>query len=221
MLALDSLGPDRIRDYGYVIIEHDGHHYSRFPIGTSLLATPFVFVANLCGLDLREYSNERLLQVLILALVAVADVALLAAPDGRLARARCRALRGALVVVASRAAPRLLPAADRARSEIGATHNFCTLTLASAHALPSSVLRRAAVPALILARSGVAVLRAVLRAACTLQVRARAAARHRTQQRTTESCERRAHGVRAPRPLTNHTLIVEDAALPNGGRSRA
>jgi hypothetical protein len=143
-LAMDSLGPERLRDYGYVFGEHGGHYYSRFPLGTSLLATPFVFVARLLGLDLREYENERLLQVLLVALVAAADVALLV----RLARfwlAPGWALAAAAVVWFG---------SSLASTQVTAlwSHDFATLLALVALVLGLGAAReRAPVPALAIA----------------------------------------------------------------------
>lgn len=76
-LALDSIGPERIADYGSVLMQYRGHTYSAFPVGTSLLAIPFVALANAAGLDMSEYTSERLGQVIIAALVAAAELTLL------------------------------------------------------------------------------------------------------------------------------------------------
>lgn len=76
---LDSLGADRMREYGYVFVERNGHYYSRFPLGSTLVSLPVVALATLGGVDLRSYANERLFQVLIAAGIAVATVSLLAA----------------------------------------------------------------------------------------------------------------------------------------------
>jgi hypothetical protein len=76
-LALDSLGAERIAHYGSVFMQYRGHTYSAFPVGTSLLAIPFVALANAAGVDMAEYTGERLGQVIIAALVAVAELALM------------------------------------------------------------------------------------------------------------------------------------------------
>jgi hypothetical protein len=76
-LALDALGAERIREYGTVLMHRGGHTYSAFPLGTSLLATPFVLLATGVGLELSQYHNERLLQVLLVAVISVAEVMLL------------------------------------------------------------------------------------------------------------------------------------------------
>lgn len=69
-IRLDDLGADELARHGYAIGYHDGHAYDRFPLGTSLLSTPFVAVANLFGQDARTAANP--LQAGIAASVIVA-----------------------------------------------------------------------------------------------------------------------------------------------------
>ncbi len=76
-LELSSLGPDRLRDYGYLIEEKRGRFYSLFPIGTSLLVAPIVLVAERLGADFRDYEQERAGQTLLAAAIAFGCVLLL------------------------------------------------------------------------------------------------------------------------------------------------
>ncbi len=57
--------------------EVNGHTYYAFPIGTSLLALPFVGVANLVGADMREDFHEDVMHALLRALLAAVAFVLL------------------------------------------------------------------------------------------------------------------------------------------------
>jgi hypothetical protein len=76
-LELSSLGPDRLRDYGYLIEERQGRYYSLFPIGTPLLVAPVVLVADRLGADFGDYEQERAGQTLLAAAIACGCVLLL------------------------------------------------------------------------------------------------------------------------------------------------
>jgi hypothetical protein len=78
-LALDSLGTEKLRDYDYVLTRANGHFYSRFPLGSTIAALPAAALATAAGLDLSLYENERLIQVLLAAGIAVGNVLLLTA----------------------------------------------------------------------------------------------------------------------------------------------
>jgi hypothetical protein len=75
--TLDRLSPEAKRDAAHVLIEKNGHVYSRFPLGSSVLSLPVVAVATVLGVDLERYENERMFQVLIAAAIAVGSVLLL------------------------------------------------------------------------------------------------------------------------------------------------
>lgn len=53
---------DPRRPFHWQFAQHNGHCYYQFPLGTSLLATPFVAIANLWGMDMFCHEQESILQ---------------------------------------------------------------------------------------------------------------------------------------------------------------
>ena len=73
-VKLDDYKPDlgSILDSDTRLRTVNGHTYYFFPVGTSLFAVPFVWVANLFDLDMRNFEDDAWLQNLISALISVA-----------------------------------------------------------------------------------------------------------------------------------------------------
>ncbi|HBO7421165.1 MULTISPECIES: glycosyltransferase family 39 protein [Pseudomonas aeruginosa group] len=74
-IQLDSLGEPLLQSYGYVIQQKNGHYYHYFPLGSALLATPVVAIANAAGVDMRQH--EPTMQMIIVALCAIGILLLL------------------------------------------------------------------------------------------------------------------------------------------------
>ena len=68
-LKLDAYGKPLLDRYGYVIQHKAGHFYHYFPLGTALLSSPFVAVANALGFDMTR--DEHLVQMALTALAAL------------------------------------------------------------------------------------------------------------------------------------------------------
>jgi hypothetical protein len=68
-VKLDVYGETLLNSYGYVIHQKGGHFYNYFPLGTALLSTPLVAVANTFGFDMTE--DEPLIQMVITTFVAL------------------------------------------------------------------------------------------------------------------------------------------------------
>ncbi len=68
-LKLDAYGKPLLDSYGYVIQHKAGHFYHYFPLGTALLSSPFVAVANALGFDMTR--DEHLVQMALTALAAL------------------------------------------------------------------------------------------------------------------------------------------------------
>lgn len=66
---LDAYGEPLLERYGYVIQHKGGHFYHYFPLGTALLSTPVVAIANGLGLDMTR--DEPRVQMLLTALTAL------------------------------------------------------------------------------------------------------------------------------------------------------
>ncbi len=75
-VALDAY-KDTIADYAYRIYQKDGHYYYTYPLGTSLYAIPFVWMANLRGADMRNPTDDDHLQVLLACFTLVIVTVLL------------------------------------------------------------------------------------------------------------------------------------------------
>jgi len=69
-IKLDAYGSfDALKaQYPYQLISHNHHAYYYFPIGTSLLAVPFVALANLCSKDMLNQSQDWAMQGWLAAL---------------------------------------------------------------------------------------------------------------------------------------------------------
>lgn len=74
-VRLDRYGAEKLKPYGFVIQEKNGHFYYDFPLGTSLLSAPFVAVANTLGFDMLD--SELAVQQLLTALISAAVLVLL------------------------------------------------------------------------------------------------------------------------------------------------
>ena len=61
-IKLDSYGEAIEALRGYRILQKNGHVYYFFPIGTSLYSLPFVWLANLCGMDMSDMADDDALQ---------------------------------------------------------------------------------------------------------------------------------------------------------------
>lgn len=68
-IKLDSFEASALKKYTYRITQKNGHSYYYFPIGTSLVAIPFVALANAVGLDM--LSDESITQMAIVAVCSV------------------------------------------------------------------------------------------------------------------------------------------------------
>lgn len=68
-VRLDAYGEMLLDSYGYVIHQKNGHFYNYFPLGTSLISTPFVAVANVLGFDMTK--DEPLIQMVLATLAAL------------------------------------------------------------------------------------------------------------------------------------------------------
>lgn len=74
-VKLDSYGAELLQSYGYVIHQKNNHYYHYFPIGTALLSTPFVLLANAAGWDMVKH--EPAAQLAIAAIGAMLTILLL------------------------------------------------------------------------------------------------------------------------------------------------
>lgn len=68
-VKLDAYGETLLDSYGYVIHQKNGHAYNYFPLGTALVSTPFVAVANVFGFDMTK--DEPLFQMALATLAAL------------------------------------------------------------------------------------------------------------------------------------------------------
>ncbi|MBX9754732.1 MAG: glycosyltransferase family 39 protein [Pseudomonadaceae bacterium] len=68
-LKLDAYGETLLNSYGYVIHQKGGHFYNYFPLGTALVSTPFVAIANAFGFDMIK--DEPFIQMLLATLAAL------------------------------------------------------------------------------------------------------------------------------------------------------
>jgi hypothetical protein len=68
-VKLDAYGETFLDSYGYVIHQKGGHFYNYFPLGTALVSTPFVAIANAFGFDMTK--DEPLIQMAIATLAAL------------------------------------------------------------------------------------------------------------------------------------------------------
>lgn len=68
-VKLDSYGETLLNSYGYVIQRKGEHFYNYFPLGTALVSTPFVAIANVLGYDMTK--DEPLIQMALASLAAL------------------------------------------------------------------------------------------------------------------------------------------------------
>lgn len=68
-VKLDAYGETFLDSYGYIIQRKGGHFYNYFPLGTALVSTPFVAIANAFGFDMTK--DEPLIQMVLAALAAL------------------------------------------------------------------------------------------------------------------------------------------------------
>jgi hypothetical protein len=68
-VKLDAYDKTLLDSYGYVIHQKGGHSYNYFPLGTAVLSTPFVAIANVFGFEMTK--DEHLIQMAITTLVAL------------------------------------------------------------------------------------------------------------------------------------------------------
>lgn len=68
-VKLDAYGETFLDSYGYVIHRKGGHFYNYFPLGTALVSTPFVAIANSFGFDMTK--DEPLIQMVLATLAAL------------------------------------------------------------------------------------------------------------------------------------------------------
>lgn len=68
-VKLDAYGETLLDSYGYVIHRKNGHFYNYFPLGTALVSTPFVAVANILSFDMTK--DEPLIQMALATLAAL------------------------------------------------------------------------------------------------------------------------------------------------------
>lgn len=71
-VRLDRYDEAELRRLGYPLSHKNGHLYDFFPLGTPLLSTPFVAVANVFGLDVYDRHHDDAVQLTIAATVVVA-----------------------------------------------------------------------------------------------------------------------------------------------------
>lgn len=75
--------PEMVEALTYRVVLHRGHWQVNFPLGTSFLATPFVAVANLLGMDMASFDDDGAMQNLLSAL-SLAGALLLCYAIGRI-----------------------------------------------------------------------------------------------------------------------------------------
>ena len=68
-IKLDAYAGEYLDTFSHQIHRKNGHIYNYFPLGTALLSTPFVAVANAFGFDMTR--DEHLIQMLLTALAAL------------------------------------------------------------------------------------------------------------------------------------------------------
>lgn len=68
-VKLDAYGETLLDSYGYVIHQKNGNFYNYFPLGTALVSTPFVAIANVLGFDMTK--DEPLIQMALATLAAL------------------------------------------------------------------------------------------------------------------------------------------------------
>lgn len=68
-VKLDAYGETLLNSYGYVIHRKGEHFYNYFPLGTALVSTPFVAIANAFGFDMTK--DEPLIQMALATLAAL------------------------------------------------------------------------------------------------------------------------------------------------------
>jgi hypothetical protein len=94
-VRLDPYGsPEQLRQrYAHSVVVHDGHVYHFFPLGTPVLALPFVAAANALSLDMRQPEDDSICQGWLSAL----SVALTAIGAYLLCRIRLSVTRSLLL----------------------------------------------------------------------------------------------------------------------------
>lgn len=68
-IKLDAYGKTLLDSYGYVIHRKGEHFYNYFPLGTALVSTPFVLIANAIGFEMTK--DEPLIQMVLATLAAL------------------------------------------------------------------------------------------------------------------------------------------------------
>lgn len=68
-IKLDAYGKTLLDSYGYVIHRKGEHFYNYFPLGTALVSTPFVAIANAFGFNMAK--DEPLIQMVLATLAAL------------------------------------------------------------------------------------------------------------------------------------------------------